>query len=385
MYYTISMTYYILPKNKINYNFNIILNEKEVVPYSLHSLYNYINNMNIQLSKIDNKELEYINKIVNPYEFINKKIEGTNNSICKINTDSNYFFEIYEIIKQYNIYNFFILETNKPVLCFTNNKTDCYEIFKSFNKEIRNKFVKDFEIVSFPHDNLNIYNNYLIKSNRNDILLIELIPNINTNIYIKNIVLTLLLIINNQRNNGLSIIKIGRLLYKPIIDIIYILCCLFEKVEICKPSISLYDSFLVCNNYIEKEGNKIINNINIINAIVDTIFNNNNIHSLLDNNIPKIFINKLEEFDSIMGQQHLEIINQIIMLSKSNNNLDKIEILKRNNIQKCVQWCEKNKLPYNKYNDRTNIFLKDDSRIIKNILNNIIKDVLENQSNIIDI
>jgi hypothetical protein len=42
---------------------------------------------------------------------------------------------------------------------------------------------------------------------------------------------------------------------------------------------------------------------------------------------------------------------------KNKNREDKIEILKRTHIQKCINWCEKNQLPYNKFTDKLNIFL----------------------------
>jgi hypothetical protein len=42
---------------------------------------------------------------------------------------------------------------------------------------------------------------------------------------------------------------------------------------------------------------------------------------------------------------------------RNKNREDKIEVLKRNHIQKCIQWCEKNQLPHNKFIDKTNIFL----------------------------
>ena len=42
---------------------------------------------------------------------------------------------------------------------------------------------------------------------------------------------------------------------------------------------------------------------------------------------------------------------------KNKNKDEKLETLKRNHIQKCVQWCEKNQLPHNKFTDKINIFL----------------------------
>jgi hypothetical protein len=42
---------------------------------------------------------------------------------------------------------------------------------------------------------------------------------------------------------------------------------------------------------------------------------------------------------------------------KNKNRDEKIETIKKNNIIKCVQWCEKYKIPYNKCIDKINIFL----------------------------
>jgi hypothetical protein len=59
----------------------------------------------------------------------------------------------------------------------------------------------------------------------------------------------------------------------------------------------------------------------------------------------------------VIGQQQLEAYDQIINIFKNKNKDEKIEVLKRNHIQKCIQWCEKNQLPHNKFVERVNIFL----------------------------
>ena len=40
-----------------------------------------------------------------------------------------------------------------------------------------------------------------------------------------------------------------------------------------------------------------------------------------------------------------------------NNKPDKIETTRKNNVQKCIQWCIKHKLPYNKNVQQLNVFL----------------------------
>jgi hypothetical protein len=80
--------------------------------------------------------------------------------------------------------------------------------------------------------------------------------------------------------------------------------------------------------------------------------------SLLKRDIPCFFLNKIEESNIIIGNQQLEYIHQLISVFKSKNKEEKYEIIKKNNIQKCIKWCDKFKIPYNKFTDRVNIFLQ---------------------------
>ena len=82
-----------------------------------------------------------------------------------------------------------------------------------------------------------------------------------------------------------------------------------------------------------------------------------NIQSIIDQEIPYHFINKIDDINIINGQQQLESIIQVINILKNKNKEDKIEYIKKTNIQKSVNWCEKFKIPCNKFSDRVNIFL----------------------------
>jgi hypothetical protein len=59
----------------------------------------------------------------------------------------------------------------------------------------------------------------------------------------------------------------------------------------------------------------------------------------------------------IIGQQQLESLDLVINIFKNNNKEEKIELIKKTNIQKSVSWCEKYKIPCNKFSEKTNIFL----------------------------
>jgi hypothetical protein len=68
-------------------------------------------------------------------------------------------------------------------------------------------------------------------------------------------------------------------------------------------------------------------------------------------------MNKLDDSNIIIGQQQMEALDQVINILKNKNRYDKIDLIKKANIQKSVAWCEKFKIPCNKFSDKTNIFL----------------------------
>ena len=81
------------------------------------------------------------------------------------------------------------------------------------------------------------------------------------------------------------------------------------------------------------------------------------IERLLSVNIPYIYLSNIEEYNAIFGQQQLENIASTLNIISSNNKRDKLENMKKNNIQKCINWCLKYNLPYNKTISNSNAFL----------------------------
>ena len=80
------------------------------------------------------------------------------------------------------------------------------------------------------------------------------------------------------------------------------------------------------------------------------------IERFINIDIPYIYINKLEDINAIIGQQQLEnILSTFYLLD--NNKQDKLDTIRKNNIQKCIQWCTKYKLPYNKNIQQLNAFI----------------------------
>ena len=178
-------------------------------------------------------------------------------------------------------------------------------------------------------------------------------------------ILILLIVIKYQTNQGMCVIKIDNILYKAVIDVIFILSGMYDKIYLVKPLISdvtKSERYLICKGFNEtfQVQSKLLSNIDeklISNMNNNELMCNNCINSIIDNELPYYLLNRLEESNLVIGQQQLEAYDQIINIFKNKNREEKIENLKRTHIQKCIQWCEKNQLPHNKFIDKVNIFL----------------------------
>jgi hypothetical protein len=361
-----------MPKN--NMNIDIFLEKKNgpIRPYISYSLIYHLNDIYTNLLKLENPEtIEYINKIVNPYEFIHTNIPGFTISVSKVKSESNIFFELMEIFQICNIVETLYVNVKNRfnVLQLSPNyvSSDC----------LLSMFLK--------HDLINTNNNVSEKYdfNYNDIIRKFVIENslvtkfnfmffefnecdyTDMKQYIKNMLLILLMMIKYQGSNGISIIKIDGIFYKIIIDIILIFTAIYDKVYLIKPIISNItkgDRYIVCKylNHTKISETKLFTQLE--EQIQDYLVKLDDTSdivpcSLIKNEIPYYFLNKIEESNSVIGQQQLETYDQVINIFKNKNKDDKMESLKKSHIQKCIQWCEKNQLPHNKFTDKVNMFL----------------------------
>jgi hypothetical protein len=214
-------------------------------------------------------------------------------------------------------------------------------------------------------------------------------PQTDINLYIIKLIEFVMTILRYQSNGGTSIIKIDNVFHKPIVDLIYLLSSLFEKVYIIKPNtnnITTFEKYIVCKNYnVICETKLEIHKSNYykLQGFIKNL-NNKNIVSIIDYEIPCYFVNKIDDINIIIGQQQLESLDQIINIIKNKNKEERVETIKKSNIQKSVSWCEKLKIPYNRFSEKTNIFLpiikenKDDDKEADKIVEKINDDNDEN-------
>jgi hypothetical protein len=69
-------------------------------------------------------------------------------------------------------------------------------------------------------------------------------------------------------------------------------------------------------------------------------------------------MNHIKETNAILAHQQIDnILSTIKIITHKDRKTEKIQSLKSQNIQKCINWCITNKIPYNKNYQTNNIFL----------------------------
>ena len=367
------MNYYILPKKNEKICINIkTTNDKRLVPFVSSSVYHYMSICLRQIEDIKKKDniinYDLIYKISNPYEFIFSNVPGLKYSVSKLKPLNNIFYIFMEILVNFNILDFF---SNSEIKTFFYGKNISSTI------ECMNMLREDYNDVYQFHSEIQQITSEDFKSPDKksfDFMFFELKNYLNddqTNEYIISMIRCLQRILIYQKKNGICVIKLNNLFYKPLIDILYILTNLYDKIYIVKmntTNIVNGERIIVCKNFIqndeywvENDSLKYLGLANNLQLQVEHISKTGQtgqmINSIIENKLPYYFINKIEDSNVNIGHSQIEQLDLILYMIKNKNRDEKIETIKKNNIVKCVQWCEKYKIPYNKCIDKINIFL----------------------------
>lgn len=301
------MSCYILYKNNNIVNIDpsfSIENISNITPYISHSLflyyhnlYEYIYNYKYGFSLNINKEVYNISLYTRMNNILSKMITiNQNNNISYLFEISKYIIDILPL-------------TSIEMLCISNTKeiyTDC------FNKIREPSSVKD-NITYYEKITDNVMDN--ISKSKYDFIYIE-IDNTTYSSYIISFIKSIMVLMKSQNKNGISILKISHIFYKPIIDVIYIICSLYEEVFIAKPNKyndTTFDKYIICKNFIINDLQIKQNKINYYKFFV--LLNqvgNKQIKSILPYEIPYNFKCKLNEINIIFGQSMLESCNHLI-------------------------------------------------------------------------
>ena len=398
------MTYINLPNlNNLNLDFNIIYknnksqanivsDENDII--LCYSLYNYLH----LLKQTIDEYYEYwdiIKKITNPYEYIHTIVPNHKCSLCKYKPLSRSFFKMIEIIDTFSFLNepthiqsFHLAEGPGGFIeAFNykrNNKQDIYYGMTLISDNVNiPSWKKATQLLS---NNKNIKIEYGASKNGDLFLKENLIYcykkyfrsmdyitadggfdfsldfNNQEDMSFKLILSQIFYALIMQKQGGNFILKIFDIFKIKTIEIIYLLSNLYENVFIFKPNTSRCansEKYIICRNF--KNNNKkiitnIIENFDLLINKVDTIY------SLFNIQLNQLFITKLQEINSIYGQQQLENIKNTINLIREFKILNIQHNLLNNNYNSFLKYLN----IFNKNIQHNNTIINTDTDTINN-------------------
>lgn len=384
------MTYYLLPKTNTFLSIKMNVQHEKLEPYLSPSLFFFYQKLSDQLTSLSftkeeneyiyEKNVENISKIFHPYEYIFKKMPNSKLSVSKLKFKKEIFYEFYEMNKTIYLLEDFS-KKNMSILNISPNSNSVQECIEFIRDNKNDEYISNssFDFSSFIeeiHNNNNNNNNTNKHSNEKenipldpqekkfDFIFYELEKEKyeNINDYVIGLIQIILIILKTQKENGSSIIKVNAVFFKPIVDCIYLLSSFYQKTYIIKPiinNVSTFYKYIICKNFIDdpssiSQQNQRTHYYEKFNYYLDKMkdFQKKEsdlplyISSLFDYSLPCYFITKINDININIGQQQLDIIQQMILFFK-NKNKEKINQLIKIHIYKCMKWCDKFKIPYN--------------------------------------
>jgi len=128
------------------------------------------------------------------------------------------------------------------------------------------------------------------------------------------------------------------------VELLFLLNYLYEDIYIIKPLTSRpanSEKYIVCIHF------RMVKNIDeIIEKMIRQYdVRNRNITSIMNLNIPLLFIDKVKDINSITGQSQVEHIQNILSYMLDQNRKNTLEHIKRTHLIKCIKICKKYNLP----------------------------------------
>lgn len=390
------MSFFLLPsiplQDNIDKLFNVsYTNSNDNTTNSLinKTLYSYLKSLK---ERIDSKIVlwDKYKKFINPYEYIHSTVPNTSHSVCKLNPLSRSFFKMIELINTLNLFDGF------PMYCRTFHLAEGPGGFVEATSYIRQcKYDTYYAMTLIDDENqtvpgwkkskhfLNNNSNVIIEKGRDGTGNIMNPDNLKYcyNMYNNSIdfitadggfdfssdfnnqeLISGKLMFSQiafafamQKRGGHFVIKFFDIFTKSSIDMIYFLSMVYNQVYIVKPNTSRYtnsEKYIVCKDFRMDSCDYKNRMIIKMYEIMKTFDTNQHLYfeSLFSIDIPYYYINKMEEYNAIIGQQQIEYIFATLNMI-NNHKYNHYNEIKNIHIQKCIGWCKKFKLPYNKMNN----------------------------------
>ena len=391
------MSYYLLPNILTKPKSEDFLlefdNNKSKEPIINNSLQLYLSSVKQEINNCIT-QWDIYKKYTNPYEYIHTNIPGSRTAICKYKPLSRSYFKMIEILRS-----LYILDSlpDTPIQTFhlaegpggfieaiCNSRNNPDDIYYGMTLISEKDYVPGWKksqeylqnnpniILEYGEDKTgNILNPENLKfcyeryANSMELMTgdggFDFSVNFNdqevtaSRLIFAQIVYTILL----QKKDGNFVIKFFDIFTPISVDFTHLLSSFYKKVYVIKPNTSRYansERYLVCKGFKFSDTSYLFDTFYSMLQQLDTN-KDGFVYRILNKNIPYFFITRLEEYNAIIGQQQIEIINNTLNMVRNTTKIEKIENLKKININRCIQWCIKNKQQYNKSTPQANIFL----------------------------
>jgi 23S rRNA U2552 (ribose-2'-O)-methylase RlmE/FtsJ len=391
------MTSLYVPKiiKKISDNeMKIKLSDKEPQPYINKSLSKYLA---LIKNKIDAHPHDWNNnkKYTNIYEFIHTNINQHGNSISKLEPISRAFYKLVEVLNtnnildnypRQNIKTFHLAEAPggfiEAMSYLRKNPNDMYygtTLIDSNNPTIpkwkHSTIVTDSNIIIdngidntgnlYNEDNFLYYNENFF--DQFDIVTADGGIDFSADfekqeiLAFKLILCEIFYAITMLKDNGCFVLKIFDIFYKPTLQCIYLLSSIFKECIITKPKTSRSansEKYIVCKYFDSTNRSELISKFYKILKVINNLDKKLYFEDFLNIDMNHFFVSKILEINSIIGNKQIKnILTTIKLIENNEKRNEKITNFKNENIQKCIQWCIKNNIPYHKKYKPANIFL----------------------------
>ena len=370
--------------------------QEDYTNYISLTLAHYLTKVKKRINKYP-EEWDNIKRITNSYEYIHTTIPHSKHSISKIKPLSRAFFKLIEICNTFdlfseengNIKSFHLAEGpggfieaitylrfntadkyyGMTLLDQDNDNVPGWKKSLLFLKKNKNVFIeKGIDETGDLYSPNNFKYSYETYKNSMDFITADggfdfsVDFNKQESMALRLIFTEVIYAIAMQKKNGNFVLKMFDTFLKSSIDIIFLLSSLYSEVYITKPDTSRTansERYIVCKGFKLNDSSYLFNKLHHIlimlnNSQIDVL----TIQSIIDIPLPYKFKISIAEINSILGNQQIDnILTTLRFIENKERKGEKINTLRSANIQKCVTWCIKNKIPYHKTASTGNIFM----------------------------
>ena len=159
-----------------------------------------------------------------------------------------------------------------------------------------------------------------------------------------------------QKTGGCSVVKFFDTFTQASLDLVYLLLLAYDNVSWVKPCTSRFansERYAVCKGFRLRDARACSK---ALRATIDPCDRSAPVARFVNCEIPYVVRNRVEEYNAIFGQQQVESISHTLCMI-DNPRHDRVDAMRKGNVNKCVAWCQKHRVPFNRVTPVSNAFI----------------------------